>query len=167
MAVHQVGFVHVLANLTQKALIRLPTLTFKVSVTFFLQIRKVQVICDSNHTPSMTLNGKKTHKEEKHSESWRKKKGAATTVGDKAKQYLQSRWIIYNNICEAVHTWKKPLKIILYLNVWWVICQKRNNLGLNPHLEHNAWTISTWVTHSWVRWAGFPSTTFTRQTTKW
>lgn len=37
-----------------------------------------------------------------------KKKGAATTVGDKAKQYLQSRWIIYNNICEAVHTWKKP-----------------------------------------------------------
>lgn len=166
MAVHQVCFVHVLANLTQKALIGLPTLTFKVSVTI-LQIRKVQVICDSNHMPSMTLNEKKNPQRRKALWKLKKKKGAATTVGDKAKQYRQSRWIIYNNICEAVHTWKKTLKIILHPNVWWVICQKQNNLGLNTHLEHNAWTVSTWVTHSWVWWAEFPSTTFTRQTTKW
>lgn len=34
-----------------------------------------------------------------------------------------------------------------------VICPKRNNLGLDPHLEHNAWTTSTWLTLSGVQWA--------------
>lgn len=60
-------------------------------------------ICDSNHMPSktMTLN-EKQHEKRKHS-SWRtEEKVLSGRLG--RKQYRQSRCIIYNHTCEAIHS---------------------------------------------------------------
>lgn len=166
MAVHQVGFVHVLANLTQKALIRLPTLTFKVSVTFFYKSEKYKLSVIQITRLQWHSMEKKPTKKKSTLKVEGKKKVQQLLLGTKQNSTYRADGL-FTITSVKQYTPEKNLKIILHLNVWWVICQKRNNLGLNPHLEHNAWTISTWVTHSWVRWAGFPSTTFTRQTTKW
>lgn len=49
MAVNQVCFVHILANLTQKALIWLPTHTVKVSVIFFTNQKSTSKMWFKSH----------------------------------------------------------------------------------------------------------------------
>lgn len=106
---HQVCFVHLLANLTQKALIELTahTHTLLRCRPLFYKSAKVHVRCDSNHMPSKTLNEKPHEEEEKHSERKKRKKQMCRERRER-KDSTDRADGLFTITCEAIHTQKKP-----------------------------------------------------------
>lgn len=95
---HQVGFVHVLESLTQKALIWLQP--FTQGSSHFLHIKKKKVQCDSkSHTLKKKVqtetHNERAHKEEKHCERWGQTtviEGVETTVGKELWKLTKQKW---------------------------------------------------------------------------
>lgn len=132
---------------------RLPTLTVNASVNIFiLQTKQVKVKCESNHMPSktVTLHEKPCDRaaEKLCEDDLRRavRRLQRKTVPTEQVDYLQE------------HTWKKQCHIQTSGRGRGGFVQKQHNLGLHVQLEHDAWTISTWVS-----WAEDPSTSFSRQ----
>lgn len=153
MAVSQVCFVHVLANLTQKALIWPPPHTFKVSVVILL-IRKVQVRkwFKSHAFKKNTQRKKKPMKKRSVLRDERKEKtvqqllwGRATTK----KNSTDRADGLFTTTFVKRHT-PKNTKLRSKHLANEVISPMQNNLGLNPHIWGWTQQLRSWFTHVWV-----------------